>query len=306
MTTGRTVLTVELEPLVGTRFQPTGFPDLGAAEFGPSGQRTLLVESAQSMANRMEATTWDDATGDQVHELAGLPYVRIVDPDGTLLSSSRQEAHRLASAYIMDGKIDNTEGRVWLKDKLGLKAGVPLDHRAVARACFALDPVSLVHGVFFAQKSWPWQPKIARAVTSFIEADGAQPAVSGGVKRDRVINEAKEGDTARGYGMVPHHRVEYVADSITAYFAIDHDQLHSYGLSESATALLEALIDFEIGRLLDGGLRLRTACDLTVVRVDGTLPDAEQAAIRIAKLSGECADELGPVTTVTSSGRSKG
>jgi CRISPR-associated protein Csb1 len=306
MTTGRTVLTVELEPLVGTRFQPTGFPDLGAAEFGPSGQRTLLVESAQSMANRMEATTWDDTTGDQVHELAGLPYVRVVDPDGALLSSSRLEAHRLASAYIMDGKIDNTEGRVWLKDKLGLKAGVPLDHRAVARACFALDPVSLVHGVFFAQKSWPWQPKIARAVTSFIEADGAQPAVSGGVKRDRIINEAKEGDTARGYGMVPHHRVEYVADSITAYFAIDHDQLRSYGLSESATALLEALIDFEIGRLLGRGLRLRTACDLKVVRVDGTLPDAEQAAIRIAKLAGECADELGTVTTVTSSGRSKG
>src|SRR5690606_25915975 len=194
--------------------------------------------------------------------------VRIVDPDGAFLSSSRLEAHRLASAYIMDGKVDGTEGRTWLQEKLGLVAGRPLDYRRVARACFALDPLSLVHGVFFAQKKWPWQPKIARAVTSFIEAEGVQAAVSGGVKRDNVINVVAEGrGTAEGYGTVPHHRVEYTADRITAYFAIDHDQLRSYGLSEAGTALLEALIDYEIGTLLDGGLRLRTACDLKVVDV---------------------------------------
>jgi CRISPR-associated protein Csb1 len=58
----------------------------------------------------------------------------------------------------------------------------------VARACFAPDPLSLVHGVFFARKNWPWQPKVARAVTSFIEAYDVRPAVSGGVKRDSVHN----------------------------------------------------------------------------------------------------------------------
>ena len=303
MTTHRTVLTVTLEPLVGSRFQPTGFPDLGAAEFGDEGNRTLLVESAQSMANRMEATTWDEARDDQVEELAGLPYVRVVDGDGEFLSSSRIEAHRLASAYIMDGKLDGVTGRDWLPARLGLAAGKPLNHRAVARACFALDPVSLVHGVFFAQSKWPWQPKIARAVTSFIEATRAQPAVSGGVKRDAVINEAKEGATAEGYGMVPHHRVEYTAETIRAYFVIDHAQLRSYGLSEPATSLLQALIDFEIGRLLDGGLRLRTACDLSVVEVTGERPDAAEAATRVGKLVTDCADELSPVTTVTWTGR---
>lgn len=304
--THRTILTARLEPVIGTRFQPTGFPDLGAAEFGPADRRRLLVESAQSMANRLEATTWDDASADQVSELSGLPYVRIVDPDGAFLSSSRLEAHRLASAYIMDGKVDGTEGRTWLQEKLGLVAGRPLDYRRVARACFALDPLSLVHGVFFAQKKWPWQPKIARAVTSFIEAEGVQAAVSGGVKRDNVINVVAEGrGTAEGYGTVPHHRIEYTADRITAYFAIDHDQLRSYGLSEAGTALLEALIDYEIGTLLDGGLRLRTACDLKVVDVDGDLPRADEAAVRIAKLVGECADELGPVTTVTHTGKGK-
>ena len=122
----RTVLEAELEPLAGSLFQPTGFPDLGAAEFKrPSGDGTgentdaLLVESAQSMANWLEGTTWDGARADQVAELSALPYVRIVSPDGAFLSSSRLEAHRLASAYVMDGKIDGVEGRDWLRSGWG-------------------------------------------------------------------------------------------------------------------------------------------------------------------------------------------
>lgn len=306
MTAHRTVLEVDLAPLVGTRFQPTGFPDLGAAEFEyADDRRGLLVESTQSMANRLEATTWDESAADQVADLAALPYLRVVDADGAFLSASRLEAHRLASAYVMNGKIDGVKGEEWMRDRLGLAAGRPLDHRAVARACFALDPVSLVHGVFFARKAWPWQPKIARAVTAFIEAYQVRPAVSGGVKRDVVINEAKEGATAEGYGTVPHHRVEYTAERITAYFAIDHDQFRSYGLSEPATALLEALAEFEIGALLDSGLRLRTACDLTVQEVRGPRPDTEEAARRIAKHAEECHAELGPVTQVTWTGRGK-
>ena len=301
MTTQRTVLEVDLTPVAGRRFQPTGFPDLGAAEFDSAdGGKALLVESAQSMANRLEATTWDEASAGQVERLAALPYVRITDKDGAFLSSSRLEAHRLASAYVMEGKVGGTEeGEKWMERQLGLAVGRPLDYRAVARACFRLDPVSLVHGVFFARKNWPWQPKIARAVTSFIEAYQVIPAVSGGVKRDVVINEAKEGLTAKGYGTVPHHRVEYTAGTITAYFTVDHAQFRSYGLSETATALLEALAEFEIGTLLDGGLRLRTACDLQVLEVRGQRPDAEEAATRVAKLTADCSDELGSVTEVT-------
>jgi CRISPR-associated protein Csb1 len=302
MTSQRTVLEVSLAPLAGRRFQPTGFPDLGAAEFDAAdGSKSLLVESAQSMANRLEATTWDESRADQAEELSALPYVRVIAEDGAFLSSSRLEAHRLASAYIMEGKVGKAEaGEPWLGRQLGLAAGRPLDYRAVARACFRLDPVSLLHGVFFARKSWPWQPKIARAITSFVEAYQAIPAVSGGVKRDVVVNEAKEGLTARGYGTVPHHRVEYTAAEITAYFTVDRTQLRSYGLSQTATTLLEALADFEIGKLLDGGLRLRTACDLSVVEVRrGQRPDAAEAAARVAKLAADCSDELGPITEVT-------
>jgi CRISPR-associated protein Csb1 len=299
----RTVLEAELEPLAGSLFQPTGFPDLGPAEFG---DHELLVESAQSMANWLEGTTWDAGRSDQVAELGALPYVRVVSPEGEFLSSSRLEAHRLASAYIMNGTIDSVTGEKWMEDQLGLAKGRPLDNRAVARACFRLDPVSLVHGVFFARKAWPWQPKISRAVTSFIEGSGVRSAVSGGVKRDIVINEAKGGATAEGYGTVPHHRVEYTAEKITAYFTVDHAQFRSYGLSEPATALLEALADWEIGTLLDRGLRLRTRCDLVVREVRGERPDAHEATQRIAKFAGDCADELGPVTTVVWSEKARG
>jgi CRISPR-associated protein Csb1 len=296
MTVYRTILEVELVPLAGSLFQPTGFPDLGAAEFGDS---RLLVESAQSMANWLESTTWDAATNDQVSELAGVPYVRVVSSDKSFLSSSRLEAHRLASAYIMAGTVNEVSGEAWLEKQLGLVKGRPLDYRAVAQACFRLDPLSLVHGVFFARKNWPWQPKISRAVTSFIEASGVKAAVSGGVKRDSVINEAKGGATAEGYGTVPHHRVEYTADKITAFFTVDHAQFRSYGLSVPATSLLEALADFEIATLLDRGLRLRTRCDLVVSEViKGERPEADKAAERIAKAVADCADELDPVTEV--------
>ena len=304
MSVYRTVLEAKLTPLAGTLFQPTGFPDLGPAEFGDN---ELLVESAQSMANWLEATTWDVAVNDQIPELAsaGVPYVRIVEQQGNFLSSSRLEAHRLASAYIMKGTIDGTTGETWMETQLGLVKGLPLDYRKVARACFRLDPVSLVHGVFFARKDWPWQPKISRAVTSFIEASGVKSAVSGGVKRDVVVNEAKGNATAEGYGTVPHHRVEYTAEKITAYFTIDHAQFRSYGLSEPATALLEALADFEIATLLERGMRLRTRCDLVVREVRGERPDAAEAAARIAKFAADCAGELGPVTEVEHSGRGK-
>ncbi len=306
-TAGRTVLEIDLKPLIGSRFQPTGFADLGAAEFdGPDGVRTLLVESYASMANWLEATTWDPALMDQRTDLTGLPYVRIVDADKQFLTSSRLEAHRLNSSYLMAATLGEVRGSDWLRDRLGLVKGRPLDHRQVARACFALDPFTLIHGVYFPQKSWPWQPRITRAVTSFIEAYGVRPAVSGGVKRDVVINTAADGATSEGYGSVPFTRTEYTAERITAYVSVDHDQIRSYGLPEPATALLEALIDFQLGTLFTGGLRLRTACDLTITDVrTGQVPNADDALQRVTALIGECRDDFDGITEAVWTGRVK-
>ena len=312
MTAKRTTLTLDLAPIAGSRFQPTGFPDLGAATFERAGDtgESLLVESAQSMANHLEATTWDTTTNGPVSEVAQLPYVRVVDEQGEFLTSSRLEAHRLASAYVLDSKWNGTSVKEALPDLLGLTAGRPVDHRKVAAALFKLDPLSLVHGVFFAQSSWPWQPKIARAVTAFIEATDARPAVSGGVKKDSVYNDADKAGgrgSAEGYGMVPHHRVEYTAGRIQLFAVIDEQQFASYGLCSAATELLSALAWWELATLLDDGLRLRTACDLVVAESGATeLPALDTAQSRLAAAIKAADGELGTVTEVVWAPPTKG
>jgi CRISPR-associated protein Csb1 len=312
-------LAVHLQPLAGARFQPTGFPDVGAALFsrpvGEDGwQDCLLLESAQSMANHLEATAWDDGAQAPVEAFAGLPYVRVVHQDGRYLTSSRTEAHRLAAGFVKDSLLDGKEMRPVIRERLGLQDDTPLAPRDIARAVFALDPMCLVHGVFFAEpaKTWPGQPKIARALTAFVEAHDVRPAVSGGVKRDEVRHTVSDtGGAAEGYGFVPFHRTEYVARDIVAFFALDHDQLASYGLPEPATALLATAAQWEVRRLLDGGFRPRTACDLAVVdetEVDSALPSLDTLTGELSRLVEQCGDLLcdgGPLDVVWNGGGKK-
>ena len=104
-TAPRLLVKATLQPLQGTRFQPTGFPDLGAATYdGPDGKKMLLVESAQSMANRLEAVCWDSVNDDWVGPLRGLPMVKVKDKAGNPLTNSVLEAHRLNSPYITNAK----------------------------------------------------------------------------------------------------------------------------------------------------------------------------------------------------------
>lgn len=313
MTTRRTTLALPLAPVMGARFQPTGFPNLGAAVFprleGGAEIPCLHVESPQSMANRFELTTWNTAEQQPVGPFAEIPYVEVVDPNGEFLTSSRLEAHRLASAYVMDATLDGQDVEKAFEQKLGLVAGKPMNHRALAQAIFDLDPLSLVHGVFFARKSWPVQPRIARAFTSFIDADDVRVAASGGVKTDSVNVKSEEGRGAEsGYGMVPHLRTEYTARSITAYATIDHEQLRSYGLGDERTELLEAIIWYELAHFLsDEGMRLRTACDLKVLDLASLTTTPEEASLRLAAAINALKGQLSSRTTVVWSGpKSKG
>jgi CRISPR-associated protein Csb1 len=294
MSIARTLLDVELQPAIGSRFQPTGFPDLGHATFSrPGGGQSLLVESEQSMANHLESTLWDAAEAAPIALVQTLPHVRVVrdDPGRSFVTSSRIEAHRLASAFVKDSTLDGVPMIDVIGDRLGLAKDVMLDHRAIARAVFRLDPMALLHGVFFADSKWHGQPKIARAVTAFIEAEDAARVDSGGVKKDHVRHSISEGSggSSEGYGTVPFARTAWTAGRIVASFSIDHKQLASYGLGEAATQLLGDLALFEIRTLLDDGMRLRTACDLVPVsasvadRSGNELPSADQLAERITR-----------------------
>ncbi len=308
----RLLLDVPLTPAIGSRFQPTGFPDIGAAEFvrpAPDGPpvRCLLVESAQSMANRLESMAWDEQAQAPVPLFDGLPYVRVVaQDDGRYLTSSRTEAHRLASAFVKEAELGGKSMLEEIRQRLGLRDDTPTPLAQVAAAVFALDPFCLIHGVFFADRAWPGQPKIARALTGFIEAEGVERVDSGGVKKDHVRHSLVEGagGTAEGYGTVPYHRTEWTAQRITASFSVDRLQLHSYGLGEAAARLLEAIALWEIRMLLAEGLRLRTACDLVplssdlVSRSGDPLPTSEQLEQRIRDGIAACSDLLdsrGPI-----------
>lgn len=287
----RFVIDARLEPLVGSVFQPTGFPDLGAATFERPGSATaVLVESVQSLTNHFEALGWDGPAQRPVSMLATLPYVEVCSgEDGVFLTSSRLEPHRLAAAYIRDATVDGTSGEAWIAQQLALKNGRPLDWPHIYRMIFELDPLCLVHGIFFSHKAWHGNPKVRRSLTAVIEAHDARPVVSGGVKRDDVsFRQGGEGRGAEeGYGFVPFGRTEYTAGEIVLTASIDLAQIRGYGLSGEATELLVSIALWELVRLLEQPLRLRTACDLQVVDVrvrrpaDASLPASDELARRI-------------------------
>jgi CRISPR-associated protein Csb1 len=312
---------VPLAPMQGQRFQPTGFPDLGAATFETEGGTCLLVESAQSMANRLEATCWDAGAQAPIAELAGLSYVRVNDKAGKFLTSSMLEAHRLNSVYIE--KAEKGEFHKTIAKEIGVAKDRPIDRLAFARAVFRFDASSLLHGLFL--ESIDGRLRVARALGAFIEAEGVRVAPSGGVKNDHVQPGTEKGEkgekggegdarrgAAEGFGNVPFHRDEFTARAITLYASVDLAQLRGYGLGARETELLTLLALLKLRALLDGQLRLRTACDFRVTTdvVKATnapfvLParDALLPALKaaIAGLAPSFAKEQG-VTTVTYAG----
>lgn len=295
----RLLMEARLQPIQGTRFQPTGFPDLGAAVYeapgtngGPS--QMALIESAQSVANRLESVCWDNATNAPHPAVSGMPYVSVALWNSNDTTNSMLEAHRLNSPYIAnDDKFTQQfcdEASLPRKGKPRSRAssrratqneeaqetqdetaelGV-FDHTTLAnlaKAAFKYDPGSVLHGVFLEKLNG--RARLQRCLSGFIEAQGVKTADSGGVKNDRVAPSPTAlreigitAGAAEGYGNVPFHRTEYTAESITAYFNLDLAQIRAYRLGENAERFLVTLALWKVRKFLDTGLRLRTACDL--------------------------------------------
>ncbi|MBS1940652.1 MAG: type I-U CRISPR-associated protein Cas7 [Bacteroidetes bacterium] len=255
----RLLLKASLKPLQGTRFQPTGFPDLGAATYdGPDGRKMLLVESAQSMANRLEKVCWNEVNDDWADPLKGLPVVKVKDNAGNSLTNSVLEAHRLNSPYIV-----NAEGFDAIMGAIGYDRNKPFDRRKLAKALLQYDPNSLLHGVFMEKIGGV--VRLPRTITAFIEAEDVTVAAYGGAKHDRVRqskDSEQEGRTSKeGFGNLIYHKDDYCG-KITAYFNLDLALIRGLGLGEAAEKLLVALALFKIQHFFAEGLRLRAACDL--------------------------------------------
>lgn len=272
--TPRLLLEAPLRPVLGDRFQPTGFADLGAATYmrpaagGKSSVPMLLVESAQSVANRLEKTCIAGEGPDIDPELEGLPYVRarLSGVGEDVVTSSLMEAHRLASPYFLgNASFLDTITREMNYDKRR-----PLDWQRIYATLLRYDPNSLLHGVFLSLLDGG-RVRCPRAVTGFIEAENVEEVHSGGVKNSPVDpkgNLQVEGATFdKGvYSNVPYQRVEFTAATITAYFNIDLALIRGYRLGEAAERLLIGMALYKIRRFFDAHLRLRTACDFELAR----------------------------------------
>jgi len=283
----------KLRPAQGDRFQPTGFADLGHAVYERhDGTRMLLVESAQSVANRLESVCLEGAGPEISKEFEGLPYIRVkFSGDSHSVTSSLVEAHRINSPFI----ISNEKFRESFKSKAEYSKGKPLDWKKIAHAVFFYDPNSLLHGVFMANLE-DGRIKLPRAVSGFIEASGVREAASGGVKNNPLdpTGKLRAEDLDKGvYSNVPYARMEYTAGDVRAYFNLDLALLLGYGLERPARELMIALALYKIKKFLTTGLRLRTACDFCPegeleatapagfrVPQEGELLDAVQAGIR--------------------------
>lgn len=281
----RLLLEADLVPMQGQRFQPTGFADLGAATYTlPDGTDMLLVESAQSMANRLEKTILTPQN-DLIPELKGLSYVRARLtglPSGEVMTSSLLEAHRLNAPFIMADRDFTKEFCV----DAGIMENQALDWPRIAKAIFKHDVNSLLHGVFLVnlveakplkekskvadkdkdeKEKASGRVKMPRLISAFIEACNVREVISGGVKNTHFDPSGTIQATALKkdvYGNVPYQRTEFSAERITAYFNLDVGGIRDLGLEPEAANLLYLLGLYKLRALLDGGLRLRTACDL--------------------------------------------
>lgn len=257
----RLLMEVDFVPVQGNRFQPTGFPDIGGATYQlPDGTRMLLVESAQSMANRLESAIIGP-DNEIKKELAGLPYIRVRLVGKTqTTTNSLIEAHRINSPFI----ISDERFQGLFKKEAGYESNLPLDWRKIAKALFKYDVNSLLHGVFLANLG-DGRIKVPRAMSAFIEARNVREAVSGGVKNNPIDPTGKLRAKAYDkdvYGNVPYQRVEYTAESITGFFNLDIGLLRSHNLGQDAFDLLTALALYKVRGFFEEGTRLRTACDL--------------------------------------------
>lgn len=320
------VLAATLEPIVGDRFQPAAFPEIGhviykAPRKDGSTENVCIVDSAASMANHLESVCQRAAHDlDLVDDLVNMPYIRCVtgDLDGGKLPSDRREVvvtsftegHRIASTYFLEGFPLNEDGfktstklQADLVNRFGIvlpgssKAHPPSDMWwGIFKTIFEIDPNSLVHGVLFPQ----WQIKIPRALTAHLEAFGASRVDRSGVKFDRL------GKTASGQ---PIFAVDdATAESIRATFVLDISLIRSFGrkkrdtqlgLSEKQQQFLVALALWKIQKLLESPFRFRSGCHLRHTTLQSGGKDVEigvdiKEAIKAASFPGGITEVFWP------------
>lgn len=270
----------------GDFLQPTGFPDIGPCIYrGKDGRYHCLIESEQSMSNRLEAVCLK-SPGIWVDDLRGLPLITVTgETTEALLATNLTEPHRIASSYILESILEIPPYKLEIKKiferMIGLQNGGaiwPLDRRAdLENLVFALDPAALLHGFQFVQ--WKF---VGLRQTRLIHArlEATLPADYdvhyGLVKFDAIEPDAMQRNqkhTNKGQTIAAKSRI--VPKEITATFEIDVLGLKSLSLDEEKKKFLLGLGLWKIGAFLSDkpsfdprsretrpSLRLRADCHL--------------------------------------------
>jgi len=269
--------------LEGARFlQPTSFPDIGFCIYrDKDGDNWCLVESEQSMANRLESVCMR-SPGVWVDDFNQLPVIVVKNEQGKLLATNLTEPHRIASSYILESKITNSSKsfKECFEKKIELLNGKvwPLDKRPkLEQLVFALDPAALLHGFQFVE----WGVvglRQTRLLHARLEATLApEPEVSYGmVKLDQIEpGESSQEKTNMGQSISVKGRI--IPEKIIAMFDIDVLGIRNLSLDDdNHSKFLFALALWKIGAFLSGkpsfdprnratdsSLRLRTDCYLS-------------------------------------------
>ena len=313
------ILHAYFEPIDGgNRFQPTGFPELGAVIYeapgkGNKAERVCIIDSAASMANHLESVCIDATDGALHPELAGLPHVVCVtDRNGhapavglaeNVVCTTFTEGHRLASDYFLDALIadDGSWGKQSFRERLRQEFGIeevvkdktyyiyPSGWWSIFKTIFKYDPNSLVHGILFAKE----QIKISRILTANFEAFGAKTVARSGVKFDRL------GKTLSGQPIFSIEDV--VADKLVATFVIDLGLLRSYGregkgLTDAEKELLLKLALWKIKQMTSSPFRFRSGCFLRCNRIEIDGREAALPDLHIGCAIAACALPSNPTT----------
>jgi len=273
------VLDVELEPAGSPTIQVTTFANTGPSFYvDREGRLSAVVDSVASMANQLEATVWDELGGQPVEAVAPLPWVRVLDGGDRTSTTSRTAAHRLNAHSIMSGAVDGT-GELFetmLSGRLG--EPTPPIARPLADEVWSLDPLAILHGVWFAG-IWDGRARMPRALSGRIDAHDVQTqsVQVGGQKTADTLEEIEhrqrgaEGKTVAGE--VPHHTSEVSAACIVARLLLDVRLLRSYGLGEAREHALAAVGLLQIAELLAAWPRRRSRCALEVAEVTVRRPE---------------------------------
>lgn len=258
------------------RFQPTGFPNLGPALYKAmhDGAPTdyLFVESAQSLANWMEAICLDPQKPCRYNtDCAGIPYVVVQENvKGKVedLTSSLTEPHRLASDVILDGKTGNEKFSGVLEKLLQVDKQRPVHLPRIAKRLVYLDPACLLHGVFLEKLDG--RIRFPRLLSATITAKHAEPVNAGGVMRGYVTASGSEAS-------IPYSTQHFSSSEIKLHLTFHVDSLNGLGLDLDQKKFLAAFALYKINKLLGSFPRLRTACVLDSESSFNTEPKLSEA-----------------------------